>query len=72
MYYKLVEITDFDANEELYSTKAIIFVIMANNKQEAAKLFKYLKYANVIVYSSTDIIEIATKEEYEAFLDSLI
>lgn len=40
MYYKLVEITDFDANEELYSTKAIVFVIMANTKQEAAKLFK--------------------------------
>ena len=39
MYFKLTETTEFDANEELFTSKAIVCVIQANSKADAKAWF---------------------------------
>ena len=67
MYYKLVEITEFDANEQLYSSKAIVAVIMAKNKADAKNWFKKLAQYGIISMSNVAEVEEATEDEYNDF-----
>ena len=64
MYYKLVETTEFDANDQLYSSKAIIYIIMAKNKAYATNWFRKLAHDGVIHMSNTATVEESTEEEY--------
>jgi hypothetical protein len=68
MYYKLVEITEFDANEQLYSSKAIVAVIMAKNKADAKNWFKKFAQYGIISMSNVAEVEEATEDEYNDFI----
>lgn len=68
MCYKLVEITEFDANEQLYSSKAIVAVIMAKNKVDAKNWFRKLAQYGIISMSNVAEIEEATEDEYNDFI----
>lgn len=71
MYYKLVEITEFDANDRRYSSKAIVAVIMAKNKADAKNWFKKFAQYGIISMSNTAEVEEATEDEYNYFIHKL-
>lgn len=71
MYYKFVETTEFDANDQLYSSKAIICVIMAKNKADATNWFRKLANYEVIRMSSISTVEESTEEEYYAYTQKI-
>lgn len=67
MYYKLVETTEFDANAELFTSKAIVCVMMAKDKTDAKNWFKRFAQEGIIRMSNTAEIEEATEAEYYDF-----
>ena len=70
MYFKLVEITEFDAIEGSISqaTKQIIAVLPANSKEEAELIFHYLKRLNVLRFSNSARIYEAARDEFLDFI----
>lgn len=70
MYYKLVNVTEFDALEGSmsYSTKQLVAVCAANNTDEAKRIFSFLDRARIIKTSYNQEIEEATKEEFDDFI----
>lgn len=67
MYFKLTETTEFDANAELFTSKAIVCVIQADNKADAKAWFDKFAEIGFIKRSSVAEIEDATEEEYYDF-----
>lgn len=67
MYYKLVETTEFDANEQLYSSKAIVCVMMAKDKADAQNWFRKFAKDGIIRMSNLAEVEEATEDEYNDF-----
>ena len=72
MYWKLVEITEFDALEQLYTSKAIVGVIQANNKAKAKAWFDKFTEVGLIKRSNAAEIEEATEDEYYNFTNQLL
>ena len=50
MYYKLVNVTEFDALEESrsYSTKQLVAVCAAHSTDEAKRIFSFLDRARIV------------------------
>lgn len=71
MYYKLIEETDFDANDALYTTTSIIACVMADSARTAKIWFELLKECRIINFSSAVKIEPGTQEEYLNFMEQL-
>lgn len=71
MYWKLVTVTDFDANFEMYSAKSIDCVIMAPSKENATAWFKYLDQKGVINFKSYCEVEPATQDEYITYMNNI-
>ena len=64
MYFKLTETTEFDANAELFTSKAIVCVIQADNRADAKAWFDKFAEIGFIKRSSVAEIEEATENEY--------
>ena len=71
MYWKLVEETEFDANDQLYKTESMVACIMAPIKSAAKLWFDLLIDHNIIKASKSAHVENATVEEYEYFIEKL-
>lgn len=72
MYYKLVEIIEFDANFQMFSNEKIKAVVMANDINEAKVWFDTFARIGLIssIKPSTEVKE-ANKDEYLEFLEYL-
>ena len=70
MYYKLVNINEFDALEGsmIGSTKQLVAVCAAHSTDEAKRIFSFLDRARVINANGYQEIEEATREEFDDFI----
>lgn len=70
MYWKLIEVTEFDALEGslAMATQNIIAVCCAPTKKEADAYFKYLDRRGAIRYTKTAEIVESNREEFLDFI----
>ena len=70
MYWKLVEVTEFDALEGslAMATQNIIAICCAPTKKEADAYFKYLDRCGNIHYTNTAEIVESSREEFLDFI----
>ena len=74
MYYKLVELTESDAIEGLFTTttKQTVAVTPAHNEHEASLMFEYMAKNKSIRRGVHQKIMEATPDEFDAFITDLL